>query len=376
MTYRDRSLPLRQGAALGSPNRLKLGVFCSNVQRGTTHTRAPQAHRVTWENVSAVARATDAAGIEALIPLAQWKQIAFTDAETDRVLEPFTWAAAVAAITSHVQILATCHVPVFHPVMVAKQAATIDLISNGRFGLNIVAGWNSHDFAMFACDQKDHDDRYAAAAEWLSFLEKIWTSPAPFDFDGKYYRARGVVSEPKPVQTPRPLLMSAGFSPAGQDFAQRHADLNFVAVQDPDKARAAAAKVRASAREKFGRDVLVWCGGWIVCRHTRQEAEDFVDYVIRQQGDRVTAEATLAEMMPNSHSIRGLARETLLERLMGGFFGIPLVGTPRDIVGRLVEVAEAGIDGVALSWVDYGEGLRQYADLLLPLLKEAGLRVT
>jgi alkanesulfonate monooxygenase SsuD/methylene tetrahydromethanopterin reductase-like flavin-dependent oxidoreductase (luciferase family) len=374
MDYRDQTLPLHQNAVLASPNRLKLGIFCSNVQRGTTHTRAPQAHRVTWETVSAIAKAADQAGIEALIPLAQWKQVAFTDTETDRVLETFTWAAAVAAITSRIQVLATCHVPLYHPVMVAKQAATIDLISNGRFGLNIVAGWNTHDFAMFACDQKDHDDRYAVAAEWVSFLEKIWTTRAPFDFDGQFFRARGVVSEPKPIQAPRPLLMSAGFSPAGQDFAQRHADLNFVAVQDLAQARAAAEKVRTSAKEKFGRNVLVWCGGWVVCRRTRQEAEDFVDSVIRQQGDRVTAEATLAEMMPHSHSIRGLARETMLERLMGGFFGLPLIGTPEDIVARLLDVSEAGIDGVALSWVDYGEGLLQYTHELLPLLRDAGLR--
>jgi dimethylsulfone monooxygenase len=375
MEYRDQTLPLIRGAVLSSPNRLKLAVFCSNVQRGTTHTRAAEAHKVTWESVSAIARSVDRAGIEALVPLAQWKQITFTGRETNRVLEPFTWAAAVAAITERVQILATCHVPLFHPVMVAKQTATIDMISGGRFGLNIVAGWNGHDFAMFAHEQQAHDDRYAVAGEWVEFLKRIWTSYEPFDFNGHTYKARSVVSEPKPVQTPRPLLMSAGFSPAGQDFAQNHADMNFIAVQDLTQAREAAAKVRHAARVKYGRDVLVWCGGWIVCRETRQEAEDFVDYVIRVNGDRVTAEATLAEMIPQSHSIRGLARETLLQRLMSGSFGLPLIGTPQDIVLRLKEIADAGIDGLALSWVDYGEGIAQYRNSLLPLMIDAGLRV-
>jgi alkanesulfonate monooxygenase SsuD/methylene tetrahydromethanopterin reductase-like flavin-dependent oxidoreductase (luciferase family) len=79
----------------------------------------------------------------------------------------------------------------------------------------------------------------------------------PFDFNGHTYKARGVVSEPKPVQTPRPLLMSAGFSPAGQDFAQNYADMNFIAMQDLAQAREAAAKVRHAARVKYGRDVLV-----------------------------------------------------------------------------------------------------------------------
>ena len=368
-------MPAGEGTLLGSPNRLKLAVFCSNVQRGTTHTRAAEAHRITWESVASVARAVDRSGIEALIPLAQWKQIAFTTRETERVLEPFTWAAAVAAITEHVQILATCHVPLFHPVMIAKQAATIDLISNGRFGLNIVAGWNSHDFAMFAHDQKAHDDRYQVAVEWVEFLERSWPSEAPFDFDGTVYHARDVGSEPKPVQSPRPVLMSAGFSPAGQAFAQQHADLNFIAVQDLHQAGKAAAQTRESARANHGRDVQAWCGGWIVCRDTEQEAQDVVARVIGEQGDRVTAEATLAEMIPNSHSIRGLARETLLDRLMSGFFGLPLVGTPAQIVEKMTAASEAGIDGLALSWIDYHEGVAQYEATLRPMLIEAGLRV-
>ncbi len=374
-TYLDRSLDVRKNALLGSPNKMKLAVFCSNVQRGTTCSNATGTHQVTWESVSGVARAVDSAGIEAIIPLAQWKQVVFTDPEKERVLEPFTWAAAVAAITQRVQILSTCHIPIYHPVKTAKLGATIDLISGGRFGLNVVAGWNTHDFAMFAHQQREHDDRYRVAAEWMQLLEQIWNTSTPFDFNGEYYQARGVVSEPKPVQYPRPVIMSAGFSPAGAAFAQRWADLNFIAVQDVDQARVAAAAARAAAKEKFGRDILVCCGGWIICRDTEREAREYADYVIREKGDRITAEGTLGEMMPNSHSIRGLAREGLVERLMSGFFGVPLIGTPQQIVERMKLVSDAGIDGLAISWVDYREGLDQYTSKLLPLMIEAGLRV-
>jgi dimethylsulfone monooxygenase len=62
-------------------------------------------------------------------------------------------------------------------------------------------------------------------------------------------------------------------------------------------------------------------------------------------------------MMPQSHSVRGLARETLPERLMSGSFGLPLIGTPQDIVLRLKKISDTGIDGLALSWVDYDEGI-------------------
>ena len=375
MSYLDHTLDVRKGALLGSPNRLKLAVFCSNVQRGTTHSTAEDTHKVTWDSVARIARATDASGIEALIPLASWKQIDHNGRDIERVLEPFTWAAAVAAITQRVQILSTCHIPLYHPVKVAKMGATIDLISGGRFGLNVVAGWNSHDFAMFAYEQKEHDDRYKVANEWMQYLERIWSTTEPFDFSGEFYKGKAVVSEPKPVQTPRPVIMSAGFSPAGAAFAQRWADLNFIAVQDVAQIGNVASAARQAAKEKFGRDIMVCCGGWIICRDTEREAQEYYDYVIRQKGDRRSAEATLAEMIPNSHSIRGLARDTLLERLMAGFFGLPLVGTPQQIVERMKQAADAGINGLAISWVNYHEGLRQYTDKIRPLMIEAGLRV-
>jgi len=376
MPYLDHTLDVGRGALLGSPNRLKLAVFCANVQRGTTHSNAEGTLKITWDDVSRVARAVDASGIEALIPLAQWKKIDFDGAEKDRVLEPFTWAAAVAAITARVQVFSTCHVPLYHPVTTAKLAATIDLISGGRFGLNVVAGWNSHDFAMFAHEQKQHDDRYQVAAEWMQYLERIWTCDEPFDFQGAHYQGKGIVSVPKPVQTPRPVIMSAGFSPAGAAFAQRWADLNFIAVQDVTQISKVASAARQAARERFGRNILVCCGGWIICRDSEREAREYFDYVIHQQGDRRSAEATLAEMMPNSHSIRGLERDGLVERLMAGFFGLPLIGTPQQIVERMQQAADAGIDGLALSWVDYHEGLRQYVDRIRPLMIAAGLRVS
>jgi alkanesulfonate monooxygenase SsuD/methylene tetrahydromethanopterin reductase-like flavin-dependent oxidoreductase (luciferase family) len=375
MNYLDGTLDVRKSALLGSPNRLKLAVFCANVQRGTTHSKAPGTLRITWDDVSRIARAVDASGIEAIIPLAQWKKLDFDGAEGERVLEPFTWAAGIAAITQRVQILSTCHIPLYHPVKAAKIGATIDLISGGRFGLNVVAGWNSRDFAMFAYEQKEHDDRYKVAAEWMQYLERIWTTSEPFDFNGEFFKGKGIVSEPKPVQAPRPVIMSAGASAAGAAFAQRWADLNFIAVQDAAQIANVASASRRAAKEQFGRDILVCCGGWIICRDTEREAQEYFDYVIRQHGDRRSAEATLAEMIPNSHSIRGLARDGLLERLMAGFFGLPLIGTPQQIVERMKQAADAGIDGLAISWVDYHEGLRQYTDRIRPLMIEAGLRV-
>jgi FMNH2-dependent dimethyl sulfone monooxygenase len=85
-----------------------------------------------------------------------------------RTFETFAWAAGLAAMTKQIAVLSTVHVPVHHPVLTAKLASTIDHISRGRFGLNIVCGWYKPEMEMFGRDISAHDDRYSAADEWVT----------------------------------------------------------------------------------------------------------------------------------------------------------------------------------------------------------------
>jgi alkanesulfonate monooxygenase SsuD/methylene tetrahydromethanopterin reductase-like flavin-dependent oxidoreductase (luciferase family) len=241
--------------------------------------------------------------------------------------------------------------------------------------MNVVAGWNTYDFEMFGYKQREHDDRYAVGAEWMQFIERIWSDDQPFDFNGSFYQAKGVVSDPKPVQYPRPAIMSAGSSPAGQAFAQRWADINFAAIKDIKEAPKVIAAAKQAARDA-GEDIQIYAGAWIICRDTEQEALDYYDYVIRQHGDKVAGEASVAEMLKSSaRSIDVFARQTMTERSMGGFFALQLVGTPEQVVGKMKELSDAGVDGLAISWVDYQAGIAQYQEKLLPLMIQAGLRV-
>lgn len=374
LSYPDQTFDPRQGPLLGSPNRLKLAVFCANTERGTTVTHAPEALKLTWPNSLAIAKAVDESGIEAIIPLARWRKPKTTTPDVDRLYETFTWAAAVAAVTKNVQVFATFHMPFFHPVLAAKMVSTVDHIANGRFALNVVAGWNSHDFAMLGSEQREHDDRYAVAAEWMEYIQKIWTEHEPFDFKGQFYQGKGVLSQPKPIQKGRPVVMSAGSSPAGQKFARQWADINFAAIEKLEDARRIVTDAKASAKE-IGRDVGVYTSAWIVCRDTEREAQEYVSRVIDEMGDFDQANAVVAEMTKNSLSIDAFSRKTIAQRSMAGFYALPLVGTAEQIVSRMKEISDTGIDGLAISWVDYEQGLAQYKDKLLPLMIEAGLRV-
>jgi FMNH2-dependent dimethyl sulfone monooxygenase len=86
----------------------------------------------------------DAAGLEAIVSYSRWKghELGKLEYPSRVVLDPFTSSASIAQATRHAAVFATTHASTYHPITVAKQAATIDIISGGRFGLNVVAGWN------------------------------------------------------------------------------------------------------------------------------------------------------------------------------------------------------------------------------------------
>ena len=85
-------------------------------------------------------------------------------------------------MTNYCTVLATVHVPLVHPLMVAKMAATIDHVTGGRFAMNVVCGWFKNEFDMFGAHMRPHDDRYKYATEWLDFVRRAWTQDEEFDF--------------------------------------------------------------------------------------------------------------------------------------------------------------------------------------------------
>ncbi len=358
---------------LHSTNKLKLAIFGLNVSHGCSMTNRPEALQADWQESVAIAKAAEAAGIEALIPVARWKGMGGEINFNHRNFETFTWAAGLSAATERISVFATFHVPTVHPVRAAKEVATIDHISGGRFGLNIVAGWNEAEFAMFGLEQREHDDRYAAAEDWLDLCKALWTREGTFDYDGPYFNSKGAYAEPKPLQQPYPAIMSAGNSPRGMQFAAGNADLHFVVAKDIAAAGEIAAQSKQLAADA-GREVQVFGQGYIVCRESKAEAEDFVDEFVNRQGDWEGVRNLLDVLIPNSQSALGDGWNAMAANMIAGYGAIPLVGTVQDVIDGMQAFSDAGLDGITMSWVDYPAGVSHFHRDLLPALVEAGLR--
>jgi alkanesulfonate monooxygenase SsuD/methylene tetrahydromethanopterin reductase-like flavin-dependent oxidoreductase (luciferase family) len=290
--------------------------------------------------------------------------------------ETFTWAAGLAAATERAAVFSTAHVPTVHPIMAAKQCTTIDHISGGRFALNVVCGWFRPELEMFGAPTMEHDTAYEYAAEWLDVVRALWTTEGEFDHTGRYFRIERGFHEPKPLQRPRPPVMSAGSSDVGRRFAAKYADMAFTQARPADfeGTRAQIADLRRVAREEFGRALQVWTTAYVVCRPTEREARDYLHYYVHERGDWEAVENLTHIMGLQKRHLSPQALEGLKAAFVAGWGGFPLVGTAEQIVDLLAQAARAGLDGVTLSWVDYEAGLRQWIAEVLPLLEQAGLR--
>ncbi|MBF6567344.1 MAG: LLM class flavin-dependent oxidoreductase [Candidatus Binataceae bacterium] len=356
-------------------NKLKLGVFAFN-GAGAFMTKIPEQFDPTWNNTLDVAQQADQNGWEALVPYARWRSFVRPGHPSGNVFECYTWAAAVAASTSYSSILSTVHVPLIHPIVGAKMGATVDHVSGGRFGLNLVCGWFSEEIEMFGAVPMGHEQRYDYAGEWISCLKRVWSEDAAFDFNGSFFQLKQAMTLPKPIQKPYPVLMNAGGSPTGRQFVARHCDMAFVpAVTDDEQyVRDQVRAYRKQAWEEQHREIEVWSSVYAVHRDTFEDAVKFVDYYATEHGDDEYADSFMAEQLANAQTMPPAALAAIRRNFKAGYSGIALLGPGDRITDQLIRLSECGLDGILLVWVDYNEGVRSFNREVMPLLEQAGLR--
>jgi FMNH2-dependent dimethyl sulfone monooxygenase len=362
----------RQHVPVYNDQKLKLGLFGTNCSFGLTMTHAQTTYRPTWEHTREVAQRADEMGFEMLIPIARWRGFGGSTDFNGECFETYTWAAGLAAETNNIMVFATSHIPTMHPIVAAKMATTVDHISRGRFGLNLVMGWFTPEMEMFGVKQREHDDRYRNGAEWLQIVKRLWVDEEPFDLEGEFFRIQQGQAHPKPVQRPHPVLINAGNSPAGIDFSARDVDFNFATIDTLENAENYARLVRQKARSDYNRDIGVMTYGLMVCRETEQEARDAYNAII-EHGDWQAARNIMDVLGIQSQSF-GEQIRAFQERFIAGWGGYPMVGTPEQVVDELQKLSDIGMDGVILGFLDYNEELKYFDKAVMPLLKEAGLR--
>src|SRR5215467_9847853 len=247
---------LRDRMSLHGGNKLKLGLFGANCSSGRAVTLVPERWSGSWADNLKLARMADDAGIDFMLPIGRWKGYGGETEYQGATLETITWATALLGATKRITCFGTVHAPLFHPIIAAKEMVTADHIGEGRFGLNIVVGWNEGEFEMFGVEQREHATRYEYAQEWLDAIKLMWSDREDFDYGGRFIKLKSVRAKPKPFGGSRPVIMNAGASPVGRAFAVKNCDAFFMQSSrvsvDETAQRVAMVKAEAAAQ---GRDI-------------------------------------------------------------------------------------------------------------------------
>src|SRR5580700_3648441 len=251
------------------------------------------------------------------------------------VLEAWTTAAALAANTEKLEIMAAIRPGFRNPAIVAKMAANIDRISHGRFTLNVVSAWWAEEARQYGMEFVEHDERYARTAEFLAILKGLWTQERT-TIEGKYAQVRDAYLVPKPVQQPWPRLYAGGESPAAKDLIARECDAYLMHGDDLATIRGKIADMRhrAAALEKT---LTYGMAAYIICRDTGEEAQ--------AELARITDVKDTAGYagFKDFTSMSQLERELSLRDYSVSNRGLRpnLVGTPEQIATRMLAYAEA-----------------------------------
>jgi len=365
--------PTRPRERLGR-NRLSLGLFGVNCSGGLAVTTVPERWDASWENMRKAARMAEAAGIDFMLPLGRWKGYGGVTDHNGSNFETLTWATAILASTSDILAFGTVHVSLFNPVVAAKQMVTADHVGQGRFGLNIVCGWNSDEFDMLGIDLAQHDDRYDQGQEWIDIVTRAWSSTEPFDYDGRFYQVHETDVNPKPYGGGQPLIVCAGNSDRGRDFAARNADMMFTNIRsdlEEVPGNTSALKGMAAA---YNRDIGVFSNVAVVCRPSRKEAEEYFRYYAIENADLDAVENMIVGRGLKKPGISEERLQAARIRAAGGNGALPVVGDPDDVVAMMKRLSESGISALAMGFTNYLEHFPYFRDEVLPRLVREGLR--
>jgi FMNH2-dependent dimethyl sulfone monooxygenase len=277
-------------------------------------------------------------------------------------LDAWSTAAALAAVTEKLELMVAVR-PTFHnPAILAKQAANIDRIANGRLSLNVVSSWWADEARRYGVHFEQHDDRYARTDEWLAVIQGAWCNET-FTHKGKYYSVDETVLAPKPVRPP--VIYAGGESEAAKTLISSRCDAYVMHGDPPERVAPKIADMR-QRRAATGKAPMTYgMAAYAIVRDTVEEAE--------REKARIT---NVSPGTPGYGNYQDWLANTKLEQAVSledysvsnRGLRAELVGTPEIVAERIRAFADAGVDLLLLQSSPQREEMERFAEQVMPLV--------
>jgi dimethylsulfone monooxygenase len=359
----------RADAVVGSPapSRMRFGYWLP-VFGGWLRNVENEQMDASWAYTRRLAQRSEALGFDlTLIAELFLNDIKGADAPA---LDAWSTAAALAAVTESLELMVAVR-PQYHPpAQLAKQAANIDQISNGRLALNVVSAWWADEARRYGVHFDKHDDRYARTAEWLDVVSGAWSEPR-LTHRGAYYTVDDLIVEPKPARRPRPTLYAGGESETAKNLIAAKCDAYVMhgdpveriapKIADMRRRREQVSEVRADAGPmEYG------MAAYVIVRDTEREAT--------RELERIT---NVSEGSPGYHNYQDwLANTQLEQRVSLHDYSVSnrglragLVGTAEQVADQVRAFQKAGVGLLLLQCSPQLEEMERFAETVMPLVQ-------
>ena len=355
---------------------MDVGVFLPIGNNGwLISTTSPQ-YKPSFELNRTVTLAAERYGLDFALSMIKLRGFGGLSEYWDYNLESFTLMAGLAAVTTRIKLFASVAVLTMPPPITARMAVTIDSIAPGRFGVNIVSGWQQAEYSQMGIwpGQAHFDQRYAYCSEYVAVMKALWATGRS-DLKGKFFQMDDCRLLPLP-SGPIPIIC-AGQSARGMQFAAEYGDYNFISgsgMNAPQRAAPGIERLRAET-QRTGRDVGALVLVMVVADETDAAAQaKWAHYVAGTDHEALAWRASQASADVNADANATVVRMIQPENQLPTHLPT-LVGSYATVARLLDEVAAIpGVKGVMLTFDDFVLGIEQFGTRIQPLMSSRSNR--
>lgn len=281
-------------------------------------------------------------------------------------LETWTASAALAAVTSRIEIIAAIKPLLFHPAVLAKMALGIDEISGGRFAINLISAWFRPELERINIPFPPHDERYRYSAEWLHIVKSLWSGDR-LNFEGDYFKIQDLQLRPRSIAQPHPPIYLGGASDSAQSLAAEQADVYFINGQPINDVAQVIQQVLRRSRF-LAKPIRFGLAAFVIARPTDAEAQEELErlQLLQDQEEQwklsvekgVDPDAVMFQMFAKNRAVGG-----------NGGTAAGLVGSYETVASRIAAFVDIGIETFMLQFNPFEREMFRFAAEVMPRVK-------
>ena len=350
--------------------KFKIGLFAFNASSGVTLTKDPKRWAPSWEDIKKISQDAEKMGLDFLLPIARWNDWGGETRPHKMAFETFSLMSSIASITNKIYLFSTVHTAFVHPIYAARASTTINNISNGRFGVNIVCGWNKSEYEMFNVEKKISSiNRYKFGDEWLSiYLKLLNKKNDKISYKGKFIQVKNAQCYPKMVDEKNFLKISAGFSKDGREFAAKKFDILLTMFSKIENLKKNNQEI-IDLGKKNNKNIQIFSPIHIICKNSKNEAQEFYDMYSQNKQDFRSVNNFISNLAWAKKDILASYLRQVKKQVAGSLGGFTIIGNKKDVAEQINEIYKSKTSGIALTFFDFRKDLSFFGKNVLKKIK-------